>query len=276
MGAGFTVRMGRLFDARSGRTVIIPIDHGLGLGATTGLEDARAVLSRLVAAGIDGTLLSPGMARATADLFAERHAPARVLTADLPLHSNVPGTVEAIQAYDLIAGIDDALRLGVECVKTMIIWGVQHELQMKMIARISELRRACNEWDMPLMIEPVLWGPAIPEEQKSDPALIAHACRIAVEVGADILKAPYVAEATALRDLVAQTPIPVVILGGKKVARVADVLEMAESATRAGVKGIVFGRNVWQHDNPTAIVAALHRVIHQDVPAAEAMDAAPV
>lgn len=276
MGAGFTVRMGRLFDARSGRTVIIPIDHGLGLGATTGLEDARAVLGRLVAAGIDGTLLSPGMARATADLFAQRHAPARVLTADLPLHSNVPGAVETIRAYDLIAGVDDALRLGVECVKTMIIWGVEHELQMKMIARISELRRACNEWEMPLMIEPVLWGPAIPEEQRSDPAIIAHACRIAVEVGADILKAPYVADAAALRDLVAQTPVPVVILGGKKVARVADVLEMAASATRAGVKGIVFGRNVWQHDNPTAMVAALSRVIHQGVPAAEAMDAAPV
>lgn len=273
MGAGFTFRMGRLFNPRSGRAVIVPIDHGIALGATQGLEDPRAVLARLIEAGIDGTLLNPGMARQTADLFASRGAPARVLTADLPLHSNVPGAVEEIRAYDLIAGIDDALRLGVDAVKTMIVWGIEHDLQMRMLARIGELRRACNEWDMPLMIEPVLWGEAIAEERRSDPDLIAHACRICVELGADVLKAPYVADHEALRALVARTPIPVVILGGKKVDRVADVLAMAEGAVRAGVRGVVFGRNVWQHDDPAGIVAALRRVIHDGVPAAEALQA---
>lgn len=274
MGPGFTTRMGRLFDRRSGRAVIVPIDHGIALGATPGLEDARAVLGRLIAAGIDGTLLTPGMARQTADLFAAREAPARVLTADLPLHSNVPGAVEDIHAYDLIAGVDDALRLGVDAIKTMIVWGVDHELQLRMIARISALRRACNAWDLPLMIEPVLWGPAVPPAQRVDPATITHACRICVEIGADILKAPYIADSTTLRTLVEQTPVPVVILGGQKVERVSDVLATAEQATRAGVRGVVFGRNVWQHDDPAGIVAALRRIIHDSVPAADAMPAA--
>ncbi len=270
MAAGFTYRMGRLFDHESGRAVIVPIDHGIALGATEGLEDPRAVLASLIAAGIDGTLLNPGMARQTADLFAARAAPARVLTADLPLHSNVPGHVEEIRAYDLIAGIDDALRLGVDAVKTMVVWGIAHDLQMRMIARIAELRHAYNEWDMPLMIEPVLWGEAIPPDQRSDPTTIAHACRICVELGADILKAPYVADPAALRALVARTPIPVVILGGKKVARVADVLTMAEEAMRAGGRGVVFGRNVWQHDDPATLVTALRRVVHEGVPASAA------
>lgn len=272
MGAGFTTRMGRLFDAMSGRTVIVPVDHGLALGATQGLEDVRATLARLIDAGIDGTLLGPGTARQTADLFAARTAPARVLTADLPLHSNVPGRVEEIRAYDLIAGVDDALRLGVDAVKTMIVWGIEHELQMRVIARISELRRACNEWDIPLMIEPVLWGATVPAEQQSDPALIADACRVCVELGADILKAPYVAEQDALAALVKQTPVPVVILGGKRVDRVQDVLVMAEQATHAGVRGVVFGRNVWQQPDPAGIVAALRRIVHQNASASEAME----
>lgn len=272
MGAGFAYRMGRLFDRESGRAVIVPIDHGVALGAAPGLEDPRAVLARLIDAGIDGTLLTPGVAQQTADLFAARTAPARVLTADLPLHSNVPGHVEEIRAYDLIAGVDDALRLGVDAVKTMIVWGVEHGLQMRMIARIGELRRACNEWDIPLMIEPVLWGGALSTAQQTDPALIANACRICVELGADILKAPYVADQTALQTLVAQTPVPVVILGGKRVARVLDVLVMAEQATRAGVRGVVFGRNVWQQPDPTGIVAALRRIVHQNASASEAME----
>ncbi len=273
MGAGFAYRMGRLFDQRSGGSVIVPIDHGIALGATTGLEDPRAVLRRLIEAGIDGTLLNPGIARQVADLFADRAAPARVLTADLPLHSNVPGAVEEIQAYDLIAGIDDALRLGVDAVKTMVVWGLDHALEMRMLERIASLRQACNAWDMPLMIEPVLWGKAIPEAQRSDPALIAHACRICVELGADILKAPYIADEDALRTLVACTPIPIVILGGKKVDRVRDVIQMAATARRAGVRGVVFGRNVWQHDDPSGIIRALRRVVHEGASADEAMDA---
>jgi DhnA family fructose-bisphosphate aldolase class Ia len=123
------------------------------------------------------------------------------------------------------------------------------------------------------MVEPVLWGKALSSAQQTDPTLIANACRICVELGADILKAPYVADQTALQALVAQTPVPVVILGGKRVARVLDVLVMAEQATRAGVRGVVFGRNVWQHDDPAAIVGALRRVVHGGVPAEEALDA---
>ena len=272
MGAGFITRMGRIFDQGTGRAVIVPIDHGLALGATQGLEDAPAVLERLIAAGIDGTLLGPGLARQTADLFAGRAAPARVLTADLPLHSNVPGMVEDIQGYDLIANAEDALRLGVDAVKTMIVWGVAHELQMRMIARISALRRECNAWDLPLMIEPVLWGPAVPADERADPARVMHACRICVELGADILKAPHIADPAAMRALVRQTPVPVVILGGPRVERVAEVLETAEAAVRAGVRGVVFGRNVWQHDDPAGIVAALRRIIHEGVPAARAME----
>ncbi len=68
------------------------------------------------------------------------------------------------------------------------------------------------------------------------------------------------------------TCVPVVILGGKKVARVADVLAMAEESVRAGGRGVVFGRNVWQHDNPAGIVAALRRVVHEGMSAAEALD----
>lgn len=274
MGAGFTYRMGRIFGGPNGRTVIVPIDHGVVLGSPQGLEDPVAVLRRLIDAGIDGTLLGPGMARQTADLFAGRNSPARILTTDLPLQSNVPGEMDEIRAYDVIAGVEDALQLGFDAVKTMVVWGVEHDLQVHMLARIAEIRQECNRWDVPLMIEPVLWGSAIPEAEKNDPDRVAHACRICVELGADILKAPFIADDTALRQLVERTPVPVVILGGAKTPNVADVVEMAERAVRAGVRGIVFGRNVWQHDDPTGIVAALRRVIHEGQSASEVMAAA--
>lgn len=270
MGAGFTYRMGRIFGGGEGRAVIVPVDHGLLFGAITGLEDPCALLKRLIAAGIDGTLLSPGIARQTAHLFATRTAPARVLAVDLPLQSNVPGGAEDTLGYDLIGSVDDALALGFDAVKTMTVWGVDHGLQMKMLARIATIRQACNRWDIPLMIEPVLWGGALSEAQRGDPSTIAHACRVCVELGADILKAPYIAEDVALRELVARTPVPVVLLGGARRGSLSEVLETAERGMQAGVRAVVFGRNVWQHDDPVHVVRALRRVVHEGMSARDA------
>ncbi len=117
-----------------------------------GLDNPRSLLESLQDSGIDGTILCLGMAGQTADLFARRGAPARVLTVDLPLHSNIPGNVEDFKAYDMVASVEDAVRLGVECVKAMVIWGLDHELEMRMLAKVAKLRQACALWDMPLMI----------------------------------------------------------------------------------------------------------------------------
>src|SRR5438045_3173391 len=79
MGAGFTYRMGRIFGGADGRAVIVPVDHGLLFGAIEGLEDPCALLERLIAAGIDGTLLAPGIRRQTAHLL-----PSTTRAASLP------------------------------------------------------------------------------------------------------------------------------------------------------------------------------------------------
>src|SRR5579885_2366325 len=104
---GKQVRLGRLFHARSGRSLIVPADHGLSLGAVQGLEEPRTLLERLEGLGVDATLLSPGLAQTHADLFAHRGAPARVLTVDLPLLSNVPGEIGEVRAYAMIASVQD-------------------------------------------------------------------------------------------------------------------------------------------------------------------------
>jgi len=264
--------MARLFgESGRGRLVILAMDHDIALGAVPGLDSPRTLLQSLHGSGIDGTLLCLGTAGQTSDLFAVRDAPARILTVDLPLHSNIPGNVEDFKAYDMIASVEDAVRLGVECVKAMIIWGVDHALEMRMLAKVANLRQACAAWDMPLMIETVLWGAAIPESDRADGKLIANACRICAELGADIIKAPFVSDVDALHSIVVHTPVPVVILGGPKAACARDVLEKAAQAMSAGVAGIVFGRNVWQYDDPPRISAALGHIVHNNMSVDEAM-----
>ncbi len=268
--SGKLVRLGRIFDQISGRALIVPADHGLSLGAVSGLEDPRLLLERLEALRVDATLISPGVARATEELFARRGAPARVLTIDLPLLSSVPGENGEVRAYALIASVQDALRIGVECVKVLLVWGVEPAVQMENLRLIAALARECETSEMPLMVEPVLWGEAIPSARKADPVLVANACRIAVELGADIIKGPYVADQEALSTLVKRTPVPVVLLGGPRLEDARAVLEIAVNSMRAGVRGIVFGRNVFQRPDAGPMIRALRAIVHENMGTAEA------
>ena len=268
--SGMRVRLGHIFDPASGRALIVPVDHGLVLGALAGLENPRSLLESLEPLGVDATLLGPGLAQLHGDLFARRSAPARILTVDMPLLSNVPGESSEVRAYAMIATVDAALRLGVDGVKAMLVWGIEPSVKMDSLRLIAALARECDRSGMPLMIEPVLWGAAIGDARHADAHLIANACRIAVEIGANIVKAPYVADMDALAMLVRNTPVPLVILGGPRLDSEREVLQIAEHATAAGVNGLVFGRNVFQRPNAAQMIKALRAIIHDNITASEA------
>jgi DhnA family fructose-bisphosphate aldolase class Ia len=91
-----------------------------------------------------------------------------------------------------------------------------------------------------------------------------------VELGADVIKGPYVADREALATLVRRTPVPVVLLGGPRLDDERAVLEIAATAMAAGVRGLVFGRNVFQRPNAEAMIGALRGIVHENASAAQA------
>jgi class I fructose-bisphosphate aldolase len=121
------------------------------------------------------------------------------------------------------------------------------------------------------MIEPVLWGAHIPPDLKNDPDTIAHAARIALEMGADILKIPYTGDREHFRGLVERSRVPVVILGGTDMSGTRQVLQTAGDSVAAGGRGVVYGRVVWQHRNMRGLLRALKEVVHAGAGVDEAM-----
>jgi len=97
-----------------------------------------------------------------------------------------------------------------------------------------------------------------------DSKFVKLAARVGAELGADIIKTFYTGDATTFREVTESCPVPVVIAGGPKVDNVRQVLEVVRDALDAGAIGIAFGRNVWRHENPVAMVRALRRIIHED------------
>ena len=125
------------------------------------------------------------------------------------------------------------------------------------VAAAAQQARAIG---LPVIVESVLWGSRMDDQR--DPELLAFAARMAAELGADAIKTTYTGDPETMRQVVEGCPIPVLVLGGVRSADPAVVIEATRGALEAGAKGVVYGRNVWQADDPLLMCGVLRDVIH--------------
>jgi DhnA family fructose-bisphosphate aldolase class Ia len=123
--------------------------------------------------------------------------------------------------------------------------------------------QAARRVGIPVIVESVLWGSRI--EDKRDPELLAFGARVAAEFGADAIKTAYTGDPETMRQVVEGCPVPVLVLGGVRSSDPVVVLEATRAALDAGARGVVYGRNVWQADDPVAMCGQLREVIHGSV-----------
>jgi fructose-bisphosphate aldolase, class I len=253
---GLWRRLGRLFDERTGRSVIVAMDHG-ATGVPDGLAEPTRLVPMIVAAQPDGVILNPGLARRFTPLFARRDAPALVLGIDQVLHRQ-PGGRGPAEAHWPQVSVEEAVRLGADAVKVILIMGRPSPRDWADdLAYVAQTAETCRRWEMPLMVEPYLWGEHVPADPATRARLNADGARIAVELGADLLKLEVGGDLEAFRAIVAAAPVPVFVLGGPKRESQREMLADVAAAAAAGAVGLTIGRNVWQHADPTGMTRAL-------------------
>jgi len=256
---GFQVRLGRLFQSESGRSFITAIDHGVTLGVPQGAEHAIETVQRVVEGGPDGVLIGPGLFAKTAHLFASRNAPVPIIRADFFL--NHPFVSHHGEHYRQLVAPADVLAMGGEAMIMFLMLGSGGEgMFADNVAAVSRAAQEAHRIGLPLIVEAVLWGSHI--ENKKDPERLAFACRMAVELGADAIKTEYTGDPVTMRQIIDSCPAPVLVLGGAKTDSVEDVFAATRGAMEAGAKGVIYGRNVWQHDDPVAVSRQLREIIH--------------
>ncbi len=256
MNAGMTYRLGRVFGP-DGRAMVLPVDHGLMLGRVTGLEEPVSLVAAAAEAGCDGLLMSAGLARATAGIFATRQAPARLLTLDTTLRDGNDDPGEAT----LVASVAQAVRLGADTVKILMPWDTPSAARTATCRRIAVVIRAADRWQMPVMVEPIALSTPRGE---SAVATELHGARTAMELGAHIIKIAYPGSAQIMASLTRELGLPVMILGGPKSSAAADVIRLVGDAMTTGAAGIVIGRQVWQREpaERLALMRVLVDVVH--------------
>lgn len=257
---GKAIRMERIIDRNSGRTVIIPMDHGVTQGPIEGLRDMKTTIDKVVNGGANAIVLHKGLVKAG-------H---RGRGKDVGLIIHLSGSTTMSPDPDAkvpVCTVEEAIKLGADAISIHINLGA--ETDGVMLQHLSQISRACQEWGMPLLAMMYTRGEKIKNE--FDAKFIKHAARVGAELGADLVKVNYTGSAKSFREVVEGCPVPVVIAGGKKVETDKDILEMVDGALKAGVAGVSIGRNAFQHQDPTAMIRAIGRIVHEKASIEEAM-----
>lgn len=273
-------RLNRLFNSRSQRALDVAVDHGFFGEASfiAGIEDMRSVVDTLVRARPDAVQLTLGQARLLQDVPG-REKPALVLRADV---ANVYGNPleDHLFSHHFPHAIEEAVRLDAVavCVNLLQLPG-RPDIREACIVSIMALRKEATHCGMPLMIEPLVMqdnATAGGYMVDGDLSKITTLVRQARELGADLIKADPTDDVQDYHKVIEVAgDVPVLVRGG---GRVDDrtLLERTQAVLAQGAQGIVYGRNVVQHENPAGITAALMAVLHHDTPIEEALAMVPV
>lgn len=248
-----------MFNRRSGRAFIAAIDHGLVTRVQPGAERIVEAVGRLISYEPEGILVSPGMLQRTGHLFAFHGAPSVILRLDYLL---VGERVEGLgEHHRVLLSPGEAASLGADAVIMFLALGVKDGAMLADNAQaISRAAYEVRQVGLALLVEVVLWGSRLAENR--EPELLAWGCRMAAELGADVIKTEYTGHPNTFAPLVKGCPVPVLILGGPKSESEDEVLEMTRGAIEAGARGVVYGRNIWQADDPARLSASIREVVH--------------
>lgn len=240
---GIKNRMSRIFNPRTGRTVMLAFDHGYFQGPTKGLERIDLNILRL-ADHADVLMCTRGILRSVIP---------PTVTKPVVMRASAGQSILTELSNETIAvDIDDAVRMGVCAMAAQIYIGAEYE--HKSIANVIKLI------DTGLKVGiPTLAVTGVGKDMTRDARYFGLATRIAAEIGSHYVKSYFVEE--GFEKVVAGCPVPIVIAGGKKLPE-REALEMAYKAVDQGAAGVDMGRNIFQAEDPVAMIQAVCRVVH--------------
>ena len=250
---GKQIRMERIIDRNTNRTVIVPMDHGVSSGPIYGITDLRDAIEQVVRGGANAIVEHKGMVgaghrRSGKDVGLIIH-----LSASTSL-SPYPNT------KTLVCTVEEALCLGADAVSIHV--NIGDDMERQMLSDFGMVSSRAREWGIPLLAMIYPRGEKIANEY--DPGVLKHAARLGAELGADIVKISYSGSVESFREVIAGCRVPVVIAGGEKMESDRQILEIVRGAIDAGGAGVSIGRNIFQHPDPTRMVGAISMIVHEE------------
>ena len=250
---GMKNRLARIFNPESGRTVMLAIDHGYFQGPTTGLERIDINILPLVPHA-DTLMLTRGILRSIIPPSATKPIVLRV--------SGGTSILKELSNEEIAVDIEESIRLNVCAMAVQVFIGGEHEKES--IINMTKMVDIGNRYGIP-----TLAVTAVGKEMARDARYFRLATRICAELGAHYIKSYYIDE--GFETVTASCPVPIVMAGGKKIPE-PDALTMAYRAIQQGASGVDMGRNIFQSEDPIAMIQAIRVVVHENETPEKAYD----
>jgi DhnA family fructose-bisphosphate aldolase class Ia len=262
MNNGKSVRLSRILNKTTGKTVIIPVDNALLSGPEGGLRNIETKLGQIIDGKADAILGFYG-------LFA-RHAE---LLRSVPCIMNLTAsTTRQTHTRKVVVGtVEQAVAMGMDAVSVHVNISSRYESEMLKI--LADISRDCSRFGMPLLAhmyprtekengEDDGYPELLRDEPEEYTKLVRHVVRVGVELGADIIKTPYTGSIDSFKTVTESAfGVPVVMAGGQKLSD-SEILQKTSEAMQAGAAGVCVGRNVFDRDKAKQMVFALRKAVH--------------
>lgn len=250
---GMKNRLARIFNPKSGRTVMLAIDHGYFQGPTTGLERIDLNIMPLVPYA-DTLMLTRGILRTIVSPALSQSIVMRV--------SGGTSILKELSNEEIAVDIEDSIRMNVCAMAVQVFIGGEYERQS--IINMTKMVDQGFRYGIP-----TLAVTAVGKDMARDARYFRLATRICAELGATYVKSYYIDE--GFETVTSCCPVPIVMAGGKKIPEL-DALTMAYNAVQQGAAGVDMGRNIFQSECPVAMIQAVKAVVHENETPQKAYD----
>lgn len=257
---GKKIRLERIINRHTGRTVIAPMDHGVSDGPMKGIIDIDKTVESISQGGADAILMHKGIVEQGHRGYGKDIGLIVHLSASTSLAPNPNNKV-------IVTSVEKAIQLGADAVSVHVNLG--SETESEMLQELGEISETCSYWGIPLLAMMYPRGQKV--ENEHDVELVKHAARVGSELGVDIVKTNYTGDPDLFKEVVEGALVPVVIAGGPKVDTDEELLQMVKDSIEVGGAGVAFGRNLFQAENPGKITRAISEVVHNNLEVNEAL-----
>lgn len=257
---GKKIRIERIINRKTRRTVIAPMDHGVSIGPVKGIVNMDETIDEISRGGADAVLMHKGIVQQGHRGYGKDIGLIIHLSASTSLSPDPNNKV-------LVTSVEKAIQLGADAVSVHVNIGSNNEATM--LEELGETAEKCSQWGIPLLAMMYPRGEKVVDEH--DVAMVKHAARVGSELGVDIIKTNYTGDPDSFKDVVDSALVPVVIAGGPKVETDEELLEMVKNSVEVGGAGVAFGRNLFQAKAPGKITRAISKVVHNDMEVKEAL-----
>ena len=248
---GKSIRLERIFDKDSKKTVIVPMDHGVSMGPIDGIINMPDTIDDIARGGANTVLLHKGIVTAGYRGYGKDVGLIIHLSAGTSLGPSPNNRI-------MITTVKEAVRLGADGVSIHINVGADNESEM--LQDLGMVVEDCSDYGMPLLAMMYARGEKIKNE--FDVKYIKHVARLGAELGADIIKTVYTGDKKSFKEVIRGCPVPVVIAGGPKMGSEEELLQMISDAMECGAAGVSIGRNVFQAGDRRQLVGKVCKIVH--------------